>query len=47
MDKRLTVEIPEQVHKEIKIKAIESNISLRKWVLQTIIERIAREEDYK
>lgn len=42
--KKLTIDIPEDYHKRIKILAVERNITLRKWVLQTLMERVLREE---
>jgi len=45
--KRLIAEIPLEIHNEIKKKAIFHNISLRKWVLQAIMEKITKEEQYQ
>lgn len=42
--KKLTITIPDDFHKRIKILAIERNITLRKWVLQCLIERMLAEE---
>jgi len=44
--KKLTIDIPEEIHKKIKIRAVQRNIPLRKWVLQALIIRINGEEQY-
>jgi predicted HicB family RNase H-like nuclease len=42
--KKLTIEISEEYHRRIKLLAVERNITLRKWVIQTLLERVLREE---
>jgi hypothetical protein len=44
-DKRLVVEIPLELHQDIKIRAIFRNITLRKWVLIAMLEQIKREKE--
>lgn len=34
---RLNIDLPKDLHKEIKIKAIERNVSMRTWVLRAIM----------
>jgi predicted HicB family RNase H-like nuclease len=46
MDKRLNIQIDEELHKEIKRRALERNITLRKWVLRAIKQAIKYEEQY-
>lgn len=43
-DKRLVVEIPLELHQDIKVRAVFRNITLRKWVLLAIIEQIKQEK---
>jgi hypothetical protein len=40
--KRLIAEIPEDIHHEVKSQAAWYNISIRKFVLQAVIEKINR-----
>lgn len=42
--KKLTIDIPPHYHKRIKLLAVDRNITLRKWVLQSLIERMLKEE---
>ncbi len=43
----LTIGIPETLRKDIKIRAVNRNISLRIWVLRAIMEKIKMEDKYK
>lgn len=38
--KRIVIELPEDWHYEIKLHAIERNMSVRHWVLQTLMLKI-------
>lgn len=42
--KKLTITIPEDYHKRIKFLALERNMTLRKYVLQTLMARVIQEE---
>ena len=42
--KRLLIDIPEDVHKLIKERALFRNMTMRRWVLQAIKMRLDREE---
>jgi predicted DNA binding CopG/RHH family protein len=44
--KRLNVEIPEELLKAVKIRAIQRNITLRIWVLRAIKQALSNEEQY-
>ena len=46
MNKRLSIDIPEELHKQIKIKAIKRNITLRVYILRAIKQAIKHEEQY-
>lgn len=39
-------EIPEELRKLIKIKAAESNSTMRRYILRAIFEKIKRDESY-
>jgi predicted HicB family RNase H-like nuclease len=45
--KRLVLNIPEQLHQEIKQRALDRNITLRKYVLQALMTRIQNENKYE
>lgn len=47
MGKRLVLEIDEELHKEIKRRALERNITLRRWVLRAIKQQIKYEQQYE
>jgi len=44
--KRLSIDIPEEIFKEAKIRAINRNIALRVWVLRAIKQALKHEEQY-
>ena len=45
--KILILEIPKDLHLEIKAQALWRNITLRKYVIQAILERMKRDEKYQ
>jgi predicted HicB family RNase H-like nuclease len=45
--KRLTLEISAELHNKVKHEAIYINVTLRKWVIRAILEKIQREEVYR
>lgn len=45
--KRLTIDIPEDIHAQIKIRATIKNISIKTWVMQAVLEKIGQEEKYE
>jgi predicted HicB family RNase H-like nuclease len=45
--KRLNLEIGHDMHFEIKKRALERGISIKKWVMRVIAEQIKKEESYK
>ena len=44
--KRLIAEIPLTLHKEVSIQGILRGISIKEYVLQAILEKIARDESF-
>jgi predicted HicB family RNase H-like nuclease len=46
MIKRLNCEIPEEILKAAKIRALERNITLRVWILRAIKQALKQEEQY-
>lgn len=45
--KRLVIEISEELHKEIKTEAAFRNITIRKYVLQAVLERMKQDKQYQ
>lgn len=45
--KRLLIDIPIDLHKEIKVRAAVKNITLKVWVLRAIFEAIKTEKSYE
>jgi len=45
--KKLTIELFEDHHKRIKRAALERNMTLRKYVVQTVMERVLKEESLR
>jgi predicted HicB family RNase H-like nuclease len=43
---RLVVDVPKELHADIKIRAIAQGTTLRRWVLKAIAARIKEEESY-
>jgi hypothetical protein len=44
---RCIFSIPEDLHKEIKIRCINNNVSVTKYILQAVIDRINRDKQYQ
>lgn len=45
--KRLNMDIPESIYKEMKMMAIKYNCTLTKYVLRTMCAQLQREKDYE
>ena len=45
--KRLLLDITEDQHREIKMRAVKRNITIKKWVMRAIAEAIAKEKKYE
>ena len=45
--KRLLVEVHPDLHLEIKRRAVERGLTLRKWLLRAIMAQIKKEEQYE
>ena len=45
--KRLLLDVDEKLHTEIKTRASFRNMSIKKWIMQAIAERIKWEDKYK
>ena len=43
--KRLTVDIPEELHAEIKSSAAFRNITIRTWIIRVIVSALRKEEE--
>jgi hypothetical protein len=43
----LVVEIPKDLHRIIKEQALFRNITIRKYIIQAVIERMKRDEKYQ
>jgi len=41
---RLVVDIPEQLRKEIKLRALSQGMTLRRWILKSIALKIQQED---
>lgn len=44
--KRLIIDIPEELHQQIKIRAIKRNISMRTWSIRALIIAIKKEQEH-
>ena len=42
----MNVDLPEEIIKAVKIRAIERNITLRTWILRAIKQALKHEEQY-
>lgn len=42
--KMIIFKVNSEFHKEIKIRATNNNITIKKWILQAILEKIAWEK---
>ncbi len=45
--KKLQIDIPEDLHSDIKIWATWKNMTIKKYVLQAIMEKMAHDEQYR
>lgn len=45
-EKQIVVEIPEEIHRDIKKRALFRNMKMKEWVLLAFTERILKEEKY-
>lgn len=45
--KRLTVDVPDEVHKEIKVRAANRMVSIKKWLMMAVFEFIREKELYE
>lgn len=43
--KRLSVDLPIELHKEIARLVIDRNCTITKWIIRAIIEKLKREDD--
>ncbi len=44
---QLIIEVPKEDHQEVKMRALRKGITLKKWVLQAILEKIKEEKKYE
>lgn len=45
--KRLVIDLPQEQHQEIHLRAVQRNISIKSWVLRAIREKIKSESQYE
>lgn len=45
--KRLVVDVTENLHQEVKLRALRLNIPLKIWLLQSIFEKIEQEKRFE
>lgn len=45
--KRLIAEIPEDLHRDIKMRATLMNITIKQYIIQSIVEKIQKERQYQ
>jgi len=45
--KRLVIDVDEELHTKIKSEVVQKNISIRKWVLRLVVAELKRLESYK
>lgn len=45
--KRITVKVSEEFHKEIKMRSLNRNITISRYILKALWEQIKREEIYE
>jgi len=45
--RRLSIDIPKEIHKNIVIAAYERNCSIKKWVLRLIVHELKRNQEYE
>lgn len=46
-NKQLIIEINENLHKQLKARALNNNMTLKMWVLSAILEKIKNEKQYE
>jgi hypothetical protein len=44
--KRVIFTIPEGLHKEMKIRCVLKNVSITKYILQAVLEKLERDKRY-
>jgi predicted HicB family RNase H-like nuclease len=44
---RLVLDVDQELHKDIKLRATERGLSIKKWILQAIAARIEWERKYQ
>jgi predicted DNA binding CopG/RHH family protein len=47
LEKRIIIEVSSEDHKEIKRRATNRGITIRKWVLDAIADKIKKEKQYE
>lgn len=45
--KRLIADIPPEIHQEIKIQAINKNMSMRQYIVQALVASIRKDRGYE
>lgn len=45
--KRIVLEVPEDLHTQVKVRAAKRNIPIRTWVIRAIVAAIKEEEKYE
>jgi len=45
--KQVIIEMPEELHKEIKIRAAYRNMTMKAWIIRAILDAIAQEQKYE
>ena len=45
--KRIVIEVSNEFHKEIKRRALDRNISIKKYFMRAILELIKKEKEYE
>jgi len=43
--KRLLIDVDEEYHQEVKVRAAKAKQSIREWVFQAIVERVIKENE--
>jgi len=45
--KRFSIEVPEELHKEVRHRALDRNITVTKYVTRALIAQIKKEKSYE
>jgi len=45
--KRLSLDISDELHQEIKIRAAKRNITMKKYIVRSILDLIKKEKEYE